>query len=111
MQRHFSSQDDSGLMAPHHRAYDWENEAEDRAASGNLLPPILGLIGIGVLACATWALGPTGGGRLGDELSHCAATADDLARLACYDHLAFPERPAKGAFAPSLTRHVPEGSQ
>jgi hypothetical protein len=110
MQRHLSSRDDSGLVGPHHRVYEGD-EAEDRAASGNLLPPILGLIGIGILACATWALGPIHGGRFGDELSHCAAIANGLARLACYDHLAFPEPPAKGAFAPSLTRHVPEESQ
>src|SRR4051812_46671547 len=110
MQRHLSSRDDSELVAPHYRVYQ-EEKAEDRAASGNLLPPILGLIGIGMLACATWALSLTGGGRFGDERSHCAALDDDLARLACYDRHAFPEPPAKGAFAPSLNRHVPEGSQ
>jgi hypothetical protein len=109
MQRHLSSHDDSPLVAPH-RVYESENGAEDRATFGNLLPPILGLIGIGVLACATWAFGPTGE-RLGDELSHCAAIADDLVRLACYDHLALPQPPAKGAFAPRLIRHVPEESQ
>jgi len=96
---------------PHDREFEWENAAEDQPASSNLLPPILGLIGIGLLACATWAFGPASG-RLDDELSHCTTITDDRARLACYDQLAVPPQPpAKGAFAPPLTMHVPEESQ
>ena len=33
--------------------------SEDQAVSGNLFPPVLGLVGIGFVGvCAMWALGP-----------------------------------------------------
>jgi hypothetical protein len=46
-----------------------------------------------------WAFGPSGSYQE-DAFSHCAAIADDSARLACYDQLATPRPPAKGALAP-----------
>ena len=70
--------------------------SEDRPSS-NLFPPILGLVGIGLLACMVWALGLSES-PLADGLSHCAAITDGPARLACYDKLATPHPPAKGAF-------------
>jgi hypothetical protein len=35
-----------------------------------------------------------------EALAHCAAMTEGPARLACYDHLASPHPPAKGALAP-----------
>jgi hypothetical protein len=72
-----------------------DDQLETAAVSGNLFPPILGLLGIGLLAFAGWALGMTG---QSDELSRCNPIANDQARLACYDKVAVPRQPAKGAF-------------
>lgn len=87
-------------------AHDRGNELEVRPLFANLLPPVLGLIGIGILACAVWAW------RLDDnysgaELQNCSVIADGPARLACYDQLTMPHQPAKGALAPVRT-HPPE---
>ena len=87
-------------MIRHDEAH--ENESET-SASANLIPPILGLIGVGLLAWGGWALGLIDNPS-GDEFSHCAAIRDDRARLACYDKLSAPRQPAKGAVAPFHTR-------
>jgi hypothetical protein len=94
-------------MASHEEEYDWRDEPEDRWAPDNLLPPILGLIGIGALACATWALGLPDA-TSNEKLSYCAAITDEYSRLACYDDLASPRPPLKGAFAPPLNVHPQE---
>ena len=75
------------------------NRADDTPLSANLLPPVLGLIGIGALACAVWAFG-FNGSYSGLELVRCAAITSDPSRLACYDKIAAPHPPAKGALAP-----------
>ncbi len=75
------------------------DKAEDPPVSAYLLPPLLGLFGIGVLACAVWASG-FNDNYSGEALSRCLAIADGPARLACYDRLAAPHEPAKGALAP-----------
>jgi len=71
----------------------------DEPVSNNLIPPILGLLGIALLACGMWVIGvsdnPSGG-----ALSQCSAIAEDGARLHCYDQIATPHQPAKGAVAP-----------
>lgn len=82
---------------------DDETPADGPDASGNLIPPVLGLIGIGLLTWATWALGLIDNPS-GDGFSHCAAILDDHARLACYDNLSIPRQPAKGAVAPFHAR-------
>ena len=79
-----------------------EDEAEPPASS-NLIPPILGLIGVGLLAWGGWELGLIDNPS-GDEFSHCTAIRDDHARLACYDKLSIPRQPAKGAVAPFHAR-------
>jgi hypothetical protein len=84
----------------HGREHEWLIETHDALAYDNIFPPVLGLIGIGALVCAMWAFGPTDGGS-GDGLARCLSIANDQARLACYDHLATPHPPAKGAFAPA----------
>jgi hypothetical protein len=84
------------------------NRAGDPPISANLLPPVLGLIGIGALACAVWAFG-FDGNYSGAEPVPCAAIADDAARLACYDQTASPHSPAKGALAP--VRIYPSGEK
>lgn len=66
----------------------------------NILPAILGLIGIAAVVSVTWALEPSGG-RSREELTHCASITNDHARLTCYDQVAAPRPPAKGAFAPA----------
>jgi hypothetical protein len=78
------------------------------AARGNVLPVVLGLIGIGAVVCAMWALGPAGG-EPGERLASCVPIVDDRARLACYDQIATLHPPAKGAFAPAQIHR--EGSQ
>jgi hypothetical protein len=84
-----------------------QGRSERRAVSGNLVPLFLLLVGVGLLALIGWSLGLT---REFDELSRCSATADDGARLACYDKLAVPQQPAKGAFG-FLQPEPPEKSQ
>ena len=86
-------------MTSHDEAHDPGNRAEDPPVSDNLLPPVLGLMGIGVLACAVWAFG-LNGNYSGEELSRCSVITDGPARLACYDQLAMPHEPARGALAP-----------
>jgi hypothetical protein len=76
-------------MEPHY------GRSDRRTVSGNLFPPILVVVGIGLLVLVGWSLGLTG--ELND-LSHCGAITNDGARLACYDKLAVPQQPAKGAF-------------
>lgn len=66
----------------------------------NILPAILGLIGIAAVVSVTWALEPSGD-RSREDLTHCASIANDRARLSCYDQVAAPRPPAKGAFAPA----------
>jgi hypothetical protein len=80
--------------------HDPDNISEGPPVFANLLPPILGLVGIGVLACAVWASGLTGIST-GEELLRCSAITDNPARLACYDQLTIPRDPAKGALAPA----------
>jgi hypothetical protein len=92
----------------HGKQYQSLDESWDLPARGNVLPAVLGLIGIGVVACAMWALGPDDGGP-GDRLAPCILINDDHARLACYDQIAALRPPAKGAFAPAPIHH--EGSQ
>lgn len=89
--------------------HDRADKAVDPPASAHLLPPLLGLIGIGVLACAVWALG-INDNYSAEQLSRCSAIAEGPARLACYDQLAAPHEPAKGALAP-LGNHPPEESR
>jgi hypothetical protein len=82
---------------------------EDQAVSGNLFPPVFGLVGIGLLAFTVWALGLPET-QVADGLSHCGAMTNDRARLACYDKLATPPSPARGALAP-FHANSREGSQ
>lgn len=93
-------------MTSHHEAHDPGNWTEDSQLSANLLPPVLGLVGIGVLACAVWAFG-LNGNYSGDELLRCSAITDGSVRLACYDQAAVPHEPARGALAP-VRLHPPE---
>jgi hypothetical protein len=85
------------------------DESWDLPARGNVLPVVLGLIGIGMVVCAMWALGPADGGGPGERLAPCILIAADHARLACYDQIATLHPPAKGAFAPAQIHR--EGSQ
>jgi hypothetical protein len=82
------------------------NRADDPPLSANLLPPVLGLIGIGALACAVWAFG-FNDNYSAVELVPCAAITSDPSRLACYDQIVTPHPPAKGALAP-VRIHPPE---
>jgi len=75
---------------------------EDLPVSANLFPPVVGLIGIGVLACVVWALG-LNDNFSGGEVLRCSLITEDAVRLACYDQLATPHEPAKGALAPLRT--------
>jgi|SRR4051794_26641015 hypothetical protein len=87
-------------------AVDGSSEPEARPLFANLVPPVLGLVGIGVLACAMWALN-VDDDHSGAELRNCAVIADGPARLACFDELTMPHQPARGALAPVRT-HQPE---
>jgi hypothetical protein len=90
------------------KKHEWPDESWDLPAVGNVLPAVLGLIGMGLVVGATWALGLADGGS-GERLEPCALIANDHARLACYDQIATLRPPAKGAFAPAQTHR--EGSQ
>jgi hypothetical protein len=68
----------------------------DQVVSRNLFPPILGLVGIGLLAFMVWAFGLSNN-PVGAEFLQCSAIGDDHARLVCYDNLNLPRQPAKGA--------------
>ncbi len=85
------------------------SNAEDSQLSGNLLPPVLGLVGIGVLACAVWAFG-LNGNYPAEELLRCSAISDGPLRLVCYDQVAMVHEPAKGALAP-IRIYPPEESR
>ena len=76
-------------MKPHH------GTSKRQAVSGNRFPLILVLVVVGLLVLVGWSLGLTG--EL-NELARCGAITNDGARLACYDKLAVPQQPAKGAF-------------
>ena len=96
-------------MTSRDEGHDQGNVAEeDSPVSANLFPPVLGLIGIGVLACAVWALGFNN--YSDEELLRCSLIAGDPSRLACYDQLTMPHQPAKGALAP-LRTYPPEESK
>ena len=95
-------------MRHHGKRHESLDESWDLPARGNVLPVVLGLIGIGVVACAMWALGPADGGP-GERLAACILVNDDHARLACYDQIVTLHPPGKGAFAPAPIHH--EGSQ
>jgi hypothetical protein len=83
----------------------WRSDGpEDGSVSRNLFPPVLGLAGIGLLACMVWALGLTDR-ELDGRVSHCASIPDEQERLACYDKLSTTRQPAKGAIAPI---HIPQ---
>ncbi len=86
-------------MTSRDEAHDPGNRADDPSLSANLLPPVLGLIGIGALACAVWAFG-FNDNYSGVEFGHCTGIANDPARLACYDQIVSPHSPARGALAP-----------
>ena len=96
-------------MRHYGKQHEWLDEPWDLPARGNVLPVALGLIGIGVVVCAMWALGPANNGGSGERLAPCILIADDHARLACYDQIATLHPPAKGAFAPARIHR--EGSQ
>ena len=96
-------------MTSHDEAHDPGNRTDDSQLSANLLPPVLGLLGIGVLACAVWAFG-LNGSFSEDELLRCSAIADGSVRLACYDRAAVPHEPTRGALAP-VQHHPPEESK
>lgn len=97
-------------MRHHENGHEWLDEPRDLpAARANVLPVVLGLIGIGAVVCATWALGPSDGGGPGDRLAPCVLIVEDHARLACYDQIATLHPPARGAFAPAQIHR--EGSQ
>ena len=89
-------------MTSRDEAHDRGSQAEDPPLFANLLPPVLGLIGIGVLACAVWAWG-LNEDYSGETLLNCSHITDGPARLACYDQLAMPHQPARGALAPVQT--------
>jgi hypothetical protein len=71
--------------------------ANDSPLSANLLPPVLGLLAIGLVA---WAVGVLDDNQPEDAPMPCAAIVSDPARLDCYDRRALPHPPAKGALAP-----------
>ena len=81
-----------------------EHERFDRSGAitpyDNIFPALVGLIGIAAVVSVTWALEPSAG-RSREELTHCASIANDHARLTCYDEVAAPRPPARGAFAPA----------
>jgi hypothetical protein len=83
------------------KRHEWQEESWDLPARGNVLPVVLGLIGIGVVVCAMRALGPAYDRGPGERLAPCILIAEEHARLACYDQIATLHPPAKGAFAPT----------
>ncbi len=88
-------------MTSREEANDPGHPADEPRPTANLLAPVLGLIGIGALACAVWAFG-FNARYFEDERLDCAAIANGAARLACYDQLA-THPPARGALAPART--------
>jgi hypothetical protein len=77
------------------------DELTDLPVRDNVLPVVLGLIGIGAVVFAMGALGPADGGGPGERLASCLSIADHHARLACYDEIAAQHPPSRGAFAPA----------
>jgi|tagenome__1003787_1003787.scaffolds.fasta_scaffold20912540_2 hypothetical protein len=88
-------------MKPHHE------KNEQQTVSANRFPLILVLVGFSLLVLVGWSLGLSG--EL-DDLTRCGAITHDEARLACYDKLAVPQQPAKGALG-FLQTERPEKAQ
>lgn len=82
------------------KQHEWSEESGAVTPYDNILPAVLVLIGIAAVVSVTRALEPAGGG-FRDELTRCVTIANDHTRLACYDKLAAPRPPARGAFAPA----------
>lgn len=95
-------------MSPQGKEPERLDEANDTPFYGNVLPPVLGLIGIAAVVCVMWALDPDERGS-GERFTHCVPIANEQARLACYDQIAALHQPARGAFVPAQT--LREGSQ
>lgn len=73
--------------------------SDEPSPSMNLVPPLLGLIVIGLIVYLASVMEPAD--RLaGSDFSSCATLADRRERLTCYDQLTTPPSPAKGALAP-----------
>jgi hypothetical protein len=70
---------------------------ENLPDSSNVVTPLVGLFVIALIALVMWGLGLSEG-PLQVELAQCAAQKDSAPRLACFDKLAAPHQPAKGAF-------------
>ena len=61
------------------KRHDWLDESWDSPARGNVLPVVLGLLGIGAVVCATWALGPADGAAVvTGETGHLSREATQL---------------------------------
>lgn len=78
-----------------------DNDFSDHEGSPqvNLVPPLVGLLLIGVIVYAMSVIGVPLAQDDSDP-AHCAPIADAPARLLCYDQTATPQAPAKGALAP-----------
>lgn len=74
-------------------------KGESPSIFDNVLPPILGLVVIAVFVFGISVLG-----WHERNLSNCAEITEREARLSCFDNLAVPQPPAKGAFAPPFDR-------
>ena len=95
-------------MTSHHPfdEADPSQKGEPPSIFDNVLPPILGLIIIAVFVFGISVLG-----WHERNISSCAEITEREARLSCYDNLAVPQRPAKGAFAPSFSRPLENSPQ
>ncbi|MDQ2078814.1 hypothetical protein RA307_01355 [Xanthobacteraceae bacterium Astr-EGSB] len=78
--------------------YDDEFSGEP-SPSMNLVPPLLGLIVIGLIVYLVSVMEPADQPAASD-FSICASLTDRRERLTCYDQLTKPPSPAKGALAP-----------
>jgi hypothetical protein len=87
-------------VSPHGKEQERLDEANDAPVYGNVIPPVLGLIGIAAVVCVMWALDPAERGS-GERFTPCVSIANEQVRLACYDQIAALHQPAKGAFAPA----------
>jgi hypothetical protein len=71
----------------------------DPSPSVNLVPPLLGLLVIGVIVYIMSIVGPADPLASNDP-ARCMSIADGRERLACYDQFTASPSPAKGALAP-----------
>jgi len=93
-------------MTPYREILDRSESEASEEADVDLALPAAAAVCIGAIALAVWVFANENASTSAQEsFRECVAITENSARLACYDNLAAPHQPAKGANAP-VTVHL-----